>query len=157
MCTQVATTISVLLINNLAGFIQESFTACHTPRGAIKHTHFSLNESLTWPIRKMNPGPGALPLSSVSTPGGYSVSPGEECRLSYIHIAVYTEAESTIHFPFSSGRTQSCQIKMSMICNFICKLRTETWLRIYYFQLNVFPSLRTITKPRLCCERQHFN
>lgn len=51
-------------------------------------------------------------------------------------------------FQFHRKGQKAVRLKISMICNFIFKLRTEIWFKIY-FQLNVFPSLQTISKHRL--------
>lgn len=36
-----------------------------------------------------------------------------------------------------------------MICDFTYKLRTEIWSMAYYFQLDVFPSLKFTSEPRI--------
>lgn len=116
----------------------------------VKDSSLHLNENIVWPIRRMRAGrwPSECPLWAHVVDAQTSLPPGVQGFL-HPHWHLCRICKCSWLFHFHRKEQKFVKLKISMICNFICNLRTETWLMIYYFQLNVFPSLQIISKPRI--------
>lgn len=123
---------------------------------AVTGTSLNLNENLTRPIKKIRSGQVARWASSVSRLVDTQVHWWRNMRLPTFLWPFTQDLETQLIFHFRRKGQKAFKLKVSTICNFICKLRTEM---IYWFIIfnRMFPSLRIISKPRLWYERRCFN
>lgn len=124
---------------------------CRKLCSPVRDPGLNLNEILFGPSRGWEWARGPQSVLCEYTWGTLNLTACRNPRFLHIHTCGHLcriyQCSWQLHFHRKEQKLVKLKISMTWDC--ICKLRAELWFIIYYFQWNVFPSLQSISKPRI--------